>query len=275
MTTEAARLHITFGYSAAGSLKIALSTLGISEEVAILGDDYSMGPIDPGDADQRAEWERDELGEDDPIAISADVTAFWKKVSSWPGRLVAWMSSHSVHELCGLHELLWRVPAADIHVVDAASIDFSRGNAPRYDERQAFAIVSDDRVVELSLLGSAKPLSEVERAAYRKNWKRLRVENAPLRVLTKTGLASATVDHFDDRIRARITDDWQRCARVVGNMLGSVSSGMLREGGTDTFFFVRLLSLIDEAEDIEGKNDDGPDALWSMRSSWVRRRTRG
>lgn len=121
MTAEATRLHVTFGYSAASSLKLALATLGLSEEIAILGDDYSMGPIDPGDADQRAEWEREELGEDDPISISGDVTAFWEKVSTASGKLVAWMSSHSVVELCGLHELLWRRPAADIHVVDVAS----------------------------------------------------------------------------------------------------------------------------------------------------------
>jgi hypothetical protein len=41
MTAEAnaARLHVTFGYSAAGSLKMALAMLRISEEVAVLGDD--------------------------------------------------------------------------------------------------------------------------------------------------------------------------------------------------------------------------------------------
>jgi hypothetical protein len=274
MTTDGARLHVTFGYSAAGSLKMALATLGLSEEVAILGDDYSMGPIDPGDADQRAAWEREELGEDDPIAISDDVAAFWERVSTWPGKLVAWMSSHSVVELCGLHELVWRLPTANIDVIDVSNVDFRSGNASRYDARQAFAIVRDDYIVELSLIDSAKSLSDVERASYRRAWNRLRAENAPLRVLTETGLVSAAVDHFDDRIRARIAEDWQRCARVVGDMLASVSSGTLREGGSDTFFFVRLLYLTDADDDIECRNDDGPDALWSMRSSWVRRRPR-
>lgn len=83
MTAEAARLHVTFGYSAAGSLKKALATLRIAEEVAPLADDYTMGPIDPGNADQRAEWEREELGcENDPDSISNVVASFWQQVST-------------------------------------------------------------------------------------------------------------------------------------------------------------------------------------------------
>lgn len=272
MTADTARLHVTFGYSAGHSLKIALATLGINEEIAILGDDFNMGPLDPGDAEQRAEWEREELGDaDEPIALSGDVIEFWQKVSTWPGTIVAWMSSRCVVELCGFHALLWHVPRATIQVIDVADFDFARGNATKYDERQSFAIVRDERIVELSLIDFARPLSDVELASHRKTWSRLRAENAPLRVLTEAGLVSAPVNYFDDRMRALITEDWQKCARVVGNMLASVSSGFLREFSSDTFFFVRLLNLIDDDKDVEGKNDDGPDALWSMGTSWVRR----
>jgi hypothetical protein len=267
MTGEAAGLHVTFGHSAAGSLKKALATLRIAEDVAALADDYSMGPIDPGDADQRADWEREELGEDDPIAISDVVTSFWQNVSTWPGQVVV--------ELSGLHELLWRVPGANIHVVDVASVDFRRDDVSTYDERHAFAIVRDERIVELSLIDAARPVSDVERASYRRAWGRLRTENAALRVLTTSGLVSAPVDYFDDRIRALITDDWQRCTRIVGAMIGFGSSGTQRESHSDTFFFVRLLHLIDQDDEIEAKNDNGPDALWSMHDSWIRRRGRG
>jgi hypothetical protein len=263
---------VTFGQSAAGSLKKALATLRITEDVAALADNYTMGPIDPGDADQRADWEREELEDDDPIATSDVVSSFWQQVSMWRGQLVAWMSSHSAVELCGLHELLWRHPEANIHVVDVANVDFQRADVSRYDERQAFAIVRDERIVELSLINSAKPVSDVERASYRRTWSRLRTENAPLRVLTSSGLVSAPLEYFDDRIRAQITDDWKRCARVVGDMIAISSTGLLREFSSDTFFFVRLLHLMDEYSEIEGKNDNGPDALWSMRDSWVRRR---
>ncbi len=262
-------MHITFGYSAAGSLKMALATLGLEEPVAVLGDDFSIGPINPGDVDQRSEWEREEMDTGEPIAFPGD---FWEKVSAWPGRLVAWMSSNAVHELCGLHVLLWRLPNVVLHVVDVANFEFPADHVPKYDWRQAFAIVRDDFIVEYSLIDLAKPVSDIQRVASRRIWDQLRIENAPLRILTDAGLVSKPITYFDDRIRALLTDDWQKCGRIVGAMMGSVSNGKLYEFRSDTFFFVRLLRLMDEDSEIESRNDDGPDAPWSFGTSWVRRR---
>ena len=72
-------------------------------------------------------------------------------------------------------------------------------------------------------------------------------------MLNDAGLVSAPITYFDDRIRARITDSWQKCARIVGEMIAEVSSSTLREFHSDTFMFVRLLHLIDEDKDIEAK----------------------
>ena len=92
-----------------------------------------------------------------------------------------------------------------------------------------------------------------------------------MRILTDAGLVSKPITYYDDRIRALITDEWQRCGRVVGAMIGSVSNGTLYEFRSDAFFFVRLLRLVD-ADEVEGKHDDGPDAPWSYGGSRVRRR---
>lgn len=237
------RLHITFGYSAAGSLKMALTTLGLDEPVAILGDDFSMGPIDPGDVDQRSEWERDEMETDEPIAFPGD---FWERVSAWPGKVVAWMSSHAVNELCGLHVLLWRLPNVALHVVDVADFEFPTDHVPTYDWRPSFAIGSGISSVPRTRRCAFSPTQASSRSRSRT---------------------------YDDRIRALITDEWQKCGRVVGAMMGSVSNGTLYEFRSDAFFFVRLLRLVD-ADEVEGKNDDGPDAPWSFGESCVRRRPR-
>lgn len=262
------RLHITFGYSAAGSLKMALTTLGLDEPVAILGDDFSMGPIDPGDVDQRSEWEREEMDTDEPIAFPGD---FWERVSAWPGKVVAWMSSNAVHELCGLHVLLWRLPNVALHVVDVANFEFPADHVPPYDWRPSFAIVRDDFIVQHSLIDFARPVTDIQRATSRRIWDQLRTENAPLRILTDVGLVSKPITYYDDRIRALITDQWQKCGRVVGAMMGSVSNGKLYEFRSDEFFFVRLIRIV-EGDEVEAKHDDGPDALWSFGESWVRRR---
>jgi len=61
-TQKPQRVHVTFGFSAAASLKVALETLGIAEDQLFLADDLSFGPIDPGDAHQRMQWAVDVLG---------------------------------------------------------------------------------------------------------------------------------------------------------------------------------------------------------------------
>lgn len=270
MTSQNDRLHVTFGQSAAGSLQLALASLGLGNEpVATFCDDHSMGPV--GDGNQRAEWQRTEWYGHDPIACDDVVVAFWEQVSAWPGRLVVWMSSWASAELCGLHLLCWRLPQANIHVIDVSTVDFVPDTIPIYDERQAFSIVRDERIVQHSLLERAKPLSDLERAELRSTWARLRDENAPLRVVTDTGLVSQPITYFDERIRAPIQPEWQRCARVVGTVLSELSQQRLRELDSDVFVFTRLLRLIDTCDDIEGRNDDGDDAPWSMRRSSVRR----
>lgn len=167
------RLHVTFVDSAGGSLRFALARLNGPEDVETIVDDFSMGLIDPGDAKQRAEWEREQLDEDEPVANSGQEASSWEKISTWPGRLVVWMSSHSGLELCGLHALLWRLPHADIHLVDVAEVEFRDDRAPRYDERQSFAIVRDDRIVEHDLINLAKPISVVRRTSLRERWQQL------------------------------------------------------------------------------------------------------
>jgi len=143
------------------------------------------------------------------------------------------MSSYSVIELRGFRALLWRLPGANIQVIDVSTVEF---RSAAYDERQAFAIVRAERIVEHQLLDATTPVSDVARAAYREEWQRLRHENAPLRVLTDDGLVSAPIDHFDGRIRERITDSWQTCGHVVGDTMGT-----LPKFRSLAFIFVRLL----------------------------------
>lgn len=256
------RLHITFSYSAAGSLKRALELLKLPEEVMALADRYEMGPIDPGDAKERAAWEVEEFGLDESIAGWSSAAAFWERVSTWPGRLVAWMSSRSVSELCGLHELLWRLPPANIHLIDVANADFRAGTPPGYDEREAFAIVREERISELGLINTAVPIDDVSRATFRTRWEQLRQENAPLRVLKDDRLISAPMEYFDGEIAARITDTWQSCARVVGDVMGSLRLN------SDILVFTRVLHLM-ETDEFEGETSD---ESWTMRNSRIRRR---
>lgn len=268
MSDESARLHVTFTHSAAGSLKFAFDKLNLVEKVVAHVDDLSIGPIAPGDAAQRAEWEETELGGGNVITNANCDELFWTSVTNWPGRLVVWMSSRCGLELCGFHALVSKVPNASIDVIDVADVPFRKDNGdPAPGVGQSFSIVSDARIIEHKLIERATPLDDVSRASIRARWTRLGEEAAALRVLTEQGLVSAPISYFDDRIRARITHVWQSCARVVGDTMGTVWSGRLQEFHSDTFMFCRILHLLDEGE-FEGHNDE---ELWSMHGSKIRR----
>lgn len=131
----------------------------------------------------------------------------------------------------------------------------------------AFSLVPDSQIVEMKLVERAAPVTDIARRRYEADWRRLRDENGALRVLTDAGVVSAPLDYYDDTILSFVTNDWQSCARVVGNTVGRMMEGPYRQCSSDQLFFDRLLSLIDNGV-IEGKNEQ---ELWSMRESWVRR----
>jgi len=260
-------IHVTFGASAAGSLKMALRTLGRSEEVLHLSDDLAYGPINPPEPRLRAAWSANELGEDEDPKLIAHIEEFWSRVAGLRTDVVAWMSRRYATEYCGLLELLSRIQVP-ISLIDVAEIEF-RGldGAPSPDTSMAFGFVGDPHIVEHNLFDRAIHLSSTARDAYLAEWQTLRDENAALRALTSKGLTSAPITHFDDTIISCVTSEWQSCARVVGESLFRTSPGPFRQGGGDTFLFSRLLTLIDEGV-LEGRNEQ---ELWSMRESWVRR----
>jgi hypothetical protein len=106
-------IHVTFGQSAAGSLKMALATLGRAEPVLALADDLSFGPLDVTDHLERARWCSDNLGFEDDPELSAMTDEFWRTVTAHGTDVVAWMSRRCLTEYCGFLELRPRRRFAD------------------------------------------------------------------------------------------------------------------------------------------------------------------
>lgn len=264
---ERARIHVAFGESAAGSLRLALRTLGLDEDVLSPFDERALGPIDPGDFLQRMQWWSDELGyDDDPEWVALSIEDV-RRLQTHTGVIVAWLSRRCASEVCGLHELLWRVEDVPVHVVDVAEVEFMQlDGTSNLDMAKRFAHVPDRQIVELNLLARATPISDIERQRCRADWQRLRTENAAVRILTDSGLVSAPVDTFDETIRSCVTTDWQRCARVIGDTVWKLTDGTYHQCSSDVFLYERLLIMID-AGILEGRTDDD----WSMRGSDVRR----
>ena len=107
---------------------------------------------------------------------------------------------------------------------------------------QSISIVQSD--VLRSLLGQEQPVTPQDRDECRQRWRRLRSENAPFRVVTETGLVSASIDHFDPLLLAQATSAWQSVARVVGDTIGYNSDPYVQVG--DLMLQTRVIALIEE-----------------------------
>lgn len=198
------------------------------------------------------QWAIDELGFEDEPDVEAQIAEFWQCVTTTNAELVVWLSSRSASESCGLLELVWRVKQTAISVVDVA------------DRTASFAFVTDGDIVAQQLHERATRISDLERKRHELAWQRLRKENAAFRVLTDSGLASASITFFDDILLAHATDDWRSFASVVRDT--SVQLSQPYRQCSEEVLFARLLALV-EAGVLEGEANG---ELWSYASA-VRR----
>ena len=247
--------HITFGTSGAGSPKQALRGLGSRERVVYLTDVLSLGPIDPGDTRGRTEWMESELGDVGPRFADHN-EAVRSELATTRDRVMVWISTRDVTEVCGLLDLLWRAPHADLHVVDVANVAFTRNGAPAPHASTSFGYVSDAQILSESLVEHAVPLSDAQRAAHRATWERLRHENAALRVIARTGVVSAPISYFDDAILGCVSHEFRTHQAVIGDVLSIISDGELRQCSWDRFYFERLARLAADDDRIESSDDD-------------------
>ena len=263
--TEKPVVHVVFNMSAAESLRQAFVPLGIDETVIGLPDDLSIGPIDPPAADLRGRWIEDILGYD--RWQGQDQThLFWDRATSRDATPVAWVCRRSAMEFAGFLEFVWRIGDHPFRVVDITLVDF----APRPDRlesktwrAEAFGSVPSDSIVKARLLDNQTVLTGQQLQTYRDLWRRLRSENASFRVVSGLGLHSAPITHFDKIVASQVTNDWQKCSRVVADIMVALWGDGFQVG--DLVLWSRVRALADEGV-FEMKGDGG----LRMRENYVR-----
>ncbi len=242
-------LYVVPGYSAAGSMRQAIRAAGRDEEVMLCPDDLSWGPIDPGDPAARTAWWTRFY---DMPEIESELETFWGRIATANDRLVLWFGRHSASELAFFLAMADRLGDRPYDIVDVTGVQL-----PFY---RAVSIIPPDTL--RALFGSERPATTQERAEAHGQWRQLRKENAPFRIVTPTGLASAPADYFDTLLIEQATTEWQRMARIVGGMMGATSEPYYQVG--DLMLLTRVVALIDEGKLLA---DGDP---WDMRSCRVR-----
>ncbi|TYL97457.1 DUF1835 domain-containing protein [Bradyrhizobium rifense] len=229
----ASTLHIVFNSSAAACLRDALRQAGRDERVVGLSDSLSFGPINPPDPELRRKWVETELDYAGWENVVSEATSFWPAALSASSRRIAWLSRRSAQEYAGFLEWLWRLDEEPIEVVDLTDVMVA-GNSARLTERHlaiSLGISSPHEILQNELLDRTEALTAVLRAQYRQLWGRLRTENAPLRILSEGELASAPLSFFDPLLLSCATPEWQKAARIIGEVLSeSWETSVLQTG---------------------------------------------
>jgi two-component sensor histidine kinase len=124
------------------------------------------------------------------------------------------MSRRSAPEYCGFLEWLWRLGDLPCEVIDLA--DMPVGSYPR---AFTLGLLSPEEIAANALWDRAETLDAIVRSHCHSLWRRLRVENAPLRVVAADGLRSAPITFFDQQLLSFAKASWQKPARIIGEIL--------------------------------------------------------
>jgi hypothetical protein len=250
-------LHILFTPSAAGDLRETLRHLGRDDRVICLFDCLSFGPINPPDPAARQKWIEDELGYTGWEEVTDKSEAFWTDALSSSERKIAWTSRRSAQEFAGFLEWLWRFGDGPLEVIDLTDVSVVSGMrdgvVTKPHPAVSVALLSTYQLLENGLLDRAVALTPTLRDRYRAQWRQLRIEDAPLRVLTPEGLASAPLTFFDPTLLSYATPAWQKMAMVVAKALSEFwDTGLIQTG--DLVLAARVRALV-ESGDLEARGD--------------------
>jgi hypothetical protein len=207
-------LHVAFGNSAEGSLREVVREAGRDDAVLAFPDDLSCGPIDSNEPSSRAAWWAQF------VSVASDgetiLKQFWDRIASSRDRLLAWFSRHSAPELSFFLAWADRLGERPYDILDITGRQLSlkrRDGTVVLRSLPSVSFMSGDTLQ--SLLGTERPITAEERDQCRRDWQRLRSENAPFRIVTQAGLVSAPVDYFDPLLLARAKPEWQSIAEII------------------------------------------------------------
>jgi Protein of unknown function/Domain of unknown function (DUF1835) len=252
-------LHIASGYSAGGSLEAAIGNAGSDDELLKWPDDLSCGPIDPGTPEQRDAW----LNSRD-WDLAGELRAFWQRVDAAEKRLVVWFGRHDAKELAFFLNWADRMGDRLYDIIDVTGLEFpsARLGAGIPPTWRAKSVSILNAINVRPLLGSERPVTAEERRKAQECWRRLRSENAPFRIVTEDGLASAPIDHFDPLLLEQAATEWRKVAYVVGMTMGQNSEPYYQVG--DLMLLDRLVALVEAGKLIADGNP------WEMQNCRVR-----
>lgn len=180
----------------------------------MLGDNLSIGPINPPDPARRFEWMTECLGVASPEwDLPESTDRFWEDALAAENPIV-WVSRCSAAEYCGFLEWIFRRGEAPYDVVDLTdeAVQSTRGTRPML----SLGMVPPELVDAPTLIGRRRPPTTAERQAMAALWRALKAEAANLRIVCEGEIVSAPDDYFDQLLCAPADPQaWTKAMRLV------------------------------------------------------------
>ncbi|MBD8069717.1 DUF1835 domain-containing protein [Bacillus sp. PS06] len=279
---QAEKVHILFGLSSAGSLRMALKKMKVHEAEQIISfrDIFSIGPIEQlherSGQERRIHWMNKVMNADDDFPDY--LTGFYNTINlitSIPEHvpIMIW-TSDSAHEQMGLRYALYLLKdkTNDIKVINTTKAHAEHFSRPDIQ----YTILSSGELFheQLQMIyeqSHPKTLSEDERKELEQEWLALAETNETLRIWRNGQIKSVEEDYFDKYIinlakklqlkrgRDEETELFMKSARLIGEVIGHLDQYI-----GDQFFEYRLRMLVDKGV-FEMKGDMKAMRFYSVR----------
>lgn len=255
-------VHIMFGDSSAGGLKIALKQMGLhlQHHIMILRDIYAVGPMQhldtPEGREHRCEWLRDRVhahdGDDDFMYDEDFFNKTIAQIERIPEHvaITVW-SGNNAQEQVGLRYALYlfRNKSNPIYMINAGMDSHTLFDTPEFtiDYRHTGEI-SPEKLGSIMKHNEGKAsLSKTEIEKFEQEWLSISGNSSVLRIWEHRGIVHVSEDYYDQYMtdtvskfhRERGNMEFVKSARVIGEVIGNLEQFI-----TDSFFEYRLRQLI-------------------------------
>lgn len=244
MTVSVEVVHAAWGVSRAESVRDALRLQGCTDRVVALTHDLSVGPIDSFDPAVRRAWfEANLRSDEEPCEEPADSEAPWVEATAVGVHPVHWVCLSDAAEYACFLEFVFRMAGRPFDVVDATGLDVP--GAGRVSSIRSLGQLRPAEIVAAGLAERRRPYSRAESDAAVAAWTRLRLENAPLRVLRDGRLVSVPLTHFDAILMGQASGEREPLIKLVARVLNKLDSGLDQPGQGCSYelLFARILAL--------------------------------
>jgi hypothetical protein len=275
-------IHILFGPSPAGGLKVALKDLGLEKKDSVISfwDMFSVGPIrrlhEMHGKGNRLDWMKRLINDRDILDFQLTNQQAIDQIATIPtGEHVTIWVADNAHEQTGLCYTLFLLKDKDIDIHIINTTQLHNENFKQKDIIYTVLHTGEVSPEKLQIIYQQSkqqpPLTQHEREDFEKEWLSLSASQETLRIWRNGRIHSVPEDYYDEYMIKRAkklhgktkTKEWMKAARLIGDVLGHLDQYV-----GDSFLEYRLKKLI-EADVFEWEG-----SLEAMRYYSVRLRTK-